>query len=443
MKKKIRLFVLVAFLAMAFVSFGQTGDSISSEYVYDVGTPGAQCAVKKAHQMTDLEFVPLDTMVANKKRTYLPGENCKGLIYSSVKETSTFVGFDVSFHTFMTALHNSRSVLYTENVGKAPYHGKNAIAYYGIVCSALVSYALGLNVYYNSNDFSQSDDMVLIDNQSVKGIQLADVLWRSGHVAIVTGIERNSETGAVVSVEYCEAVEQGCRRVVKRAQELNQKLKEGKWILFRYRDLEKNTYTPETEFVAVDGEQLTPYKYNDALCPNRGDKSCYITGDSVVLNVFGDGFDKTVIFRGSKKYYTTTINGDTDIVLKDLPYGDYKARLENKRRKTDFVCWKVVDVQVDANKEDETITYQSDNATPLYLEFCTITGSRPVWAWYILTDEDISNRFVKILNLPLSEELKNQESPMYVKVHFECEYGRVINKPILWKEGSKTNTKSK
>ena len=426
---------------MAVVSYGQAGDGTSQDYVDDVGSPGAQYAVMKAHQMTDLEFVPCGTIIANTRKTYLPGESCKGLIYSSVKEINTGIGVDVSFHTFMTAMHNPRSVLYTENISKPPYHGKNASAYYGTVCSALVSYALGLNVVRNTNDFSQSDDMILIDDQSVKGIQLADVMCTTGHVFIITGIKRNAKTGSVVSVEYCEAVQEGCRRVIKSTKEFNQKLSGGKWKIFRYKDLEKNTYTPLTEFVAVDGEQSTPFKYNDALCPNKGDKSCYITGDSVVLNIFGDGFDKLAIYKDSKKY-NTIINGDSDIVLKGLPYGDYTAKLEKKGEKTDFVSWKVVDVRVNANSEKNTITFHSDNATPIYMEFCTITGSRPAWAWYVLTDEDISNGFVNISDLPLSEELMNQESAMYAKVHFECEYGRVINKPILWKKDSKKTLKS-
>ena len=435
--KNNRLFLIVSFLVMVFVSFGQTDSVTSSDYVYDLGSPGAQCAVKKAHQMTDVEFVPLRTIVANTRKIYQPGENSKGMIYSSVKEINTGVGFDVSFHTFMTAMHNPRSVLYTVNLSKPPYHGKNASAYYGTVCSALVSYALGLSVVRNTQDFSQSDDMVLVDNQSIKNIQLADVLLSSNHIVIITGIKRNSKTGSVVSVEYCEAVQEGCRRVVKTAKEFNQKLSNGKWKMFRYKDLEKNTYTPLTEFVAVDGEQGEPFKYNDALCPNKGDKSCYVSGEDVVLNILGDGFEKVVLYKYSKKYNTIELNGDSDIVLKNLPYGDYKAMLERKGEKTDFVCWKVIDVRVKADPEKETISFHSDNATPVYLEFCMITGSRPSWAWYPLKKEDISKGYVKISDLPLSDTLRAQESAMYAKVHFDCEYGKVINKPILWNKDSK------
>lgn len=96
--------------------------------------------------MTDLQFIPSDTLYANKRKTYCPNISYKGLVYSSVLETNTFVGIDVSFHTFMTALRNPKSVLYTENINRPPYHGDlmGKGAYYGTVCSGFVSYALGL-----------------------------------------------------------------------------------------------------------------------------------------------------------------------------------------------------------------------------------------------------------------------------------------------------------
>ena len=416
------------FLAISLAGCAQVGQG----YVDDVGSVGAQNAVKKAHQMTDLEFVPLDTILANKSREYKPGKKYKGLIYSSVKETNTFVGLDVSFHTFMTAVHNPRSVLYTENVSLPPYHGKNAAAYYGTVCSALVSYALGLNIYLKSYDFPNSDKMILIKDQSSKGIQLADVMWKKGHVALVTGIRREKGTGKVSWIEYCEAVHKGSRRVEKSPEEFDQAIADGKWKIYRYTDLEKNGYTPQTQFVAVEGESQSPFTYNDDLCPNKGDKSCYVTGEKVVLNVLQDGFDEMTVYKDSKVYLKKKINGDSDIELTDLPYGNYKAMLQKGGKKTDFVYWNVVDVQVNVKVEKGTISFHSENAVPVYLEFCSLNGERPDWGKYVFTKKDISNGFVKVSDLPFSNQLNNSKSELYVKVHFANDYGKVINNPILW-----------
>ena len=404
-------------------------------YVDDVGTPGAQNAVKKAHQMTDLEFVPSDTLYANKRKSYYPNVKYQGLVYSSVFETNTFVGIDVSFHTFMTAMHNPKSVLYTEHLNQPPYLGRciGIGAYYGTVCSGFVSYALGFNVFQTTYDIPVADFMALVEDQSAKGIQLADVLWQKGHVALITGIRRDKSTGEIVRIEISEAWRTGCRRRVERGEKaFNKMLSDGKWKIYRYNDLEKNGYSPMTEFVAVEGEKRIPFQYNDAICPNKGDKSCYIIGENVVLNL-EEGYKKLEIYKDSKLYKQLNVGHELDIVLTDLPYGDYKARVTKNDKKSDFACWKVLDVQVDANAEADKVSFHSENATPVYLEFCQKTGT-PMMAWHVLTEEEISNGFVKISELSLADRLKKKESEIYVKVHFECEYGRVINKPVLWKK---------
>ena len=104
---------------------------------------GAINAVKKAYQLTDIIFSPL-LPIAYNQGTYKPNSTYKGMIYSSVKEIGTYVGSNVSFHTFMTAIHNPRSRIYTDRIDEPPYNGTNCRSYYGTVCSGLVSYALGL-----------------------------------------------------------------------------------------------------------------------------------------------------------------------------------------------------------------------------------------------------------------------------------------------------------
>lgn len=278
--------------------------------------------------------------------------------------------------------------------------------------------------------------MTLVEDQSAKGIQLADVLWQKGHVALITGIRRKKSNGEIVRIEISEAWRTGCRRrVVDGESDFNKMLSDGLWKIYRYKNLEKNKYEPLTEFVAVDGEKLRHFRYYNTLCPNKGDKSCYICGDVVILNVSGD-FDKLEIYKDSKPYKQVRMTTDKDIVLKELPYGDYKARLTKGWKKSDYTCWKVVDVHVNANESENIVSFHSENAIPIFLEFCTITGSRPVWAWYELTEKDIENGYVNIASLPLSDRLKKKKSDMYAKVHFECDYGRVVNNPILWNKKS-------
>lgn len=389
---------------------------------------GAMNAVKKAHQMTDLEFVPLSRIVANEDKTYKAGKLYKGLMYSSVKETNTFVGMDVSFHTFMTALHNPKSVLYTDNVSKLPYHGSNCGAYYGTVCSGLINYALGIDIYSRSYDIPKTDEMELVPNQSVSGLKVADVLWRRGHVVLVTEIVKD-KNGKIDKIEICQAQHGGCHRSYMSSESINEMLANGKWQVYRYKNLKKNTtYMPLTEFVAVEGEEKIPFTYNDDICTNKGDKACYVCGEKVVLNL-AQGFKTVEVYKDSVLYKKVNVGKIPDIELKDLPYGDYMARAINDTRKSDFTRWKVIDVNVRVDKADSKVYFSSSNSIPVYMEFSSINGFSLPKNVYVFSEEDIRNGF-KYVDNPILQGKQKKKGHTYLKVHFECDYGRVINRPI-------------
>lgn len=411
------------------IMFAQTGMNIDS-----LTRVGAMNAVKKAHQMTDLPIIPAVTFTSNStaKEKYVAGKKYKGVIYSSVKEINTYVGQDVSFHTFMTALHNPRSVLYTDRLDQPPYHGENCRAYYGTVCSGLISYALGFKITQRSSDILVEDNFELIADQSAKGIRLADLICKNGHPRLVTGIMKDIN-GKIISIEISFAANSGCKRYeVKGEDAFNRMLKKNNFKIYRYKELYKNTsYIPANNFVAVDGEKQSFFTYNDAICANKGDKSCYVTGEDVTLNVF-EGGDKVEIYKDSKLYKEISINHkDTNLILKKYPYGDYQARVVTGKKKSDYTCWKVIDVNVRIDKEKNRIYFSSANATPVYYEFSTISGGRPTNKKRVyaaeFTEKQIKNGFVTI-----EAPAKGKLGCTFVKVHFECDYGMVINKPVNW-----------
>lgn len=430
---KYRLFFLLV-LPLIMLGLKTTAHADRAVPVVDSLELGRLNAVKKAHQMTDLPIFPVSALRANNYKAYEARQEAKGLIYSSTREINTSVGQDVSFHTFMTALHNPKSVLYTEDISKSPYHGTNCRAYYGTVCSGLVTYALGLNITQRSADIPVADYMELIKDQSATGVCIADVLWRNGHVALVTAIERKRD-GRIGKIEYCEAVKSGCkRRVLESGTAFNKMLSNRNMRIYRYKYLYKNTsYTSINDFVAVDGEKKMPFVYNDDICTNKGDKTCFVVGEKVVLNTT-KGFDKVEVYKGTELYKTINIGKDSDVVLPDLPYGDYRARVVNSNKKSDYTHWKMIDVNVKIDRKNNRIYFKSANATPVYYEFCTSAGDRPtnknrVYAAEF-TEKEINDGFVTVDAPP--QPTKEKRGHRYVKVHFSCDYGRVINKPINW-----------
>lgn len=145
----------------------------------------------RAQRISQISWTPLRS-IPNNSGYFPAGVTIKGIPYSSVKEIDKFVGLDVSFVTFMTALHNPRSVLYTENISKPPYKGSNCATYYGTVCSSTVDYALGLRVPYSTSMIETIPLFKKSIQQAPEFIQLGDLLLSKGHVVMVYDIIRYS-----------------------------------------------------------------------------------------------------------------------------------------------------------------------------------------------------------------------------------------------------------
>ncbi len=391
---------------------------------------GTMNAVKKAYQMTDIVYTPENAIEAN-SRTYQKGTTYSGLIYSSVKELGTYVGPNVSFHTFMTAIHNPRSKIYTDRLDKPPYHGTNCRAYYGTVCSGLVSYALGVS--YGSYDFPVSDVFVEVDHNIIDSIRVADVLWKSGHVALITDVSKDDE-GHVIDVEICEAVQNGCKRYTLTNEKFIALMKNTFKRIYRYIELYKNVnYTPAPEFVAVLDEIPIPFTYNDYLCADKGDKACYLENEDVTINIFHD-YDYLEVYKDDELYSRISSTGTQDIFLQDLPYGDYKASIcyGSEHKKSDYTYWKVVNIELTPDRVNGRLYFKSVNAIPYKMNFSNLSGSRkyPFTQLYShqLTDEERACGYMII-----PQELTKNKYP-YIHFSVSTEYGTIEHKPLNWFE---------
>lgn len=427
MKRK--LIVICLLTIGIFSSYPLLGSNNEKDVVEDIPSPGACNAIKRAYQMVDICFTPLNDFTANPNKKYYRGKEYQGLIYSNVEELQTYIGTDVSFHTYMTAIHNPKSVIYTENIKRPPYHGiKHCGAYYGTICSSFVAYALDLKVLKFCYERLTKDYFQLVNDQSSRGIRLADVIHSNTHMMLVTGIKRDSLSGKAVEIEICESALRGCRRKSITGDKLESLISDGR-KLYRYKYLDSIKYKPLTDFVALGDEQITPFKYNDDICTSRGDKACFTVGDSVVLNI-AKGFKVLEVYKDGHLYKKMRVGNGLDVILKDLPYGDYNGRLVDDHRNSDFTYWKVIDVNVEIDSVTKHVRFHSENATPVYLDFVTLSGVRPPNASFEFAEDDVKNGILDVSSYrPYKKWIRKG---LFVRVHFECEYGRVMNKPIQW-----------
>ena len=375
--------------------------------------------------MTDITFTPVQPIAFN-KGTYRAGTQYRGMIYSSVKETGTYVGSNVSFYTFMTAIHNPRSKIYTDRIDQSPYHGTNCRSYYGTVCSGLVSYALGLT--YISSDFVVSDEMEEQDISNPDCLHIADVLWRSTHVAIIMDVVRD-QNDKTISVEISEAITNGCRRYSVSRYSFEKTTAASYEKVLRYNHLERNqNYTPVPEFVPVFDEERVPIIYNDDICVDKGDQSCYFVGDDVILNILSSG-DIVEIYKDGALLSTISVDSE-DIRLVDLGYGYYQARIKKGDSFSDFISWVMIDCTIESAKNEMKVYFRSSNSRPVSLFFCDISGSRKSPSTEVLgrdfTEEEIS---LGCINIPQDRIKSNRQ---YFKITFETDFGRLSTLPIKW-----------
>ena len=104
-------------------------------------------AVEYARIMSRVKWTPVAGGMPMRGGYFEEGTEYTGVPYSSVKSVGRYIGFDIFLKTFLAAVENPHSVLYTENLyGEV----KNAECYYGKVCSSYTSYALQCGIWYVS-----------------------------------------------------------------------------------------------------------------------------------------------------------------------------------------------------------------------------------------------------------------------------------------------------
>jgi hypothetical protein len=153
-------------------------------------------AVEYARIMSRVKWTPVADGMPKRGGFFKDGTEYTGVPYSSVKTVGRYIGFDIFLKTFLAAVQNPHSVLYTENLyGEV----KNAECYYGKVCSSYTSYALQCGIWYVSRLHGPPyrDGVIQVEPQSAQSARVGDVIYTppatatgGSHVELVTGITK-------------------------------------------------------------------------------------------------------------------------------------------------------------------------------------------------------------------------------------------------------------
>ena len=344
---------------------------------------GVQNAIDRAYSLTDVEWTPLANVPGVKKIngefTVVPfeaGKTYRGIPYSGVTANDCYVGLNVSLESFMTALENENSVLYTENLFST---NPKSATYFGTVCSKFVQYALDVPGSYNTNNVANIPGMETIalpGKYTVDQIKLGDVvLHTQNHTTICTDILYDAD-GNVAFIEISEAVMPLCRRMYWSPEEFYEHF-EG-YRLCRYQYIDQTPAIGETE--------LTD---DYALMPRFGDKYNYkVSSTKATVDVLESGYHKAVILRDGVVIDEIVLNGATAFKFDRSVPGYLEMYLEKEDgTRSNSVYANVVksSVSVDDSKDFArgalTVTIEGSSGTPLYVQvgsahaiFCNVEG---------------------------------------------------------------------
>jgi hypothetical protein len=315
-------------------------------------------AATHARLLSQVKWSPVaETLPSRKGGFFEKGKTYTGVPYSSVRSEGRYIGFDIALRTFLAAVENPHSVLYTENfTGKV----SNAAAYYGSVCSAYTSYALGCGFPEVSRRYGPgiSQGIMLVEPQSAQAAQVGDVIYTphatetsGSHVEIVTGITRDL-SGRVTSVLVEESRPPTTATTDRSAANFEAHLATKNKQLFRItdRDLWRADNRAEPLRFPNFALDATPPTINRSLLLDLGDWVPYQKGHPVKFHVMDRdqlGVKTLIIQRAHTTVEEIPLRGSGVIERTFTDCGDYTAHVIHRDGSSSPACeFAVCDLQL-------------------------------------------------------------------------------------------------
>lgn len=380
--------------------------------------------------------------ISNNRGYFIKGDTIIGLPYSSVKELQKFIGLDVSIYTFLTAVNNPYSLLYSENVAAGnqcylggKYNGQNSHTFYGTVCSSFTAFCYGENYNYTSFNYrrGQVPNYSLKKSQDLKDLIAGDLYWCPGHVGLITDVIKDS-LGNINNIEFFESA--GTRVTSKKytANDFLRRLagngdakKQG--YLYENRLVKKSStkYSKQNMDIqnneiqsALDSMSVIPME----ICTWFGDRPCIGEWDRLMINFNKKQFDKIIISLHDVPIDTLDIyNKDHSIEYKPKEAGIYKAQLASSSQVSPiYTSFEVLDTSTKIHyKKNKTVdVIFAEDSDPEIIYWVNKVGDQHTFPISIPEEAKKKGR--------ITLELCTKKDAM-VRVIYRGQYGRAINKP--------------
>ena len=367
--------------------------------------------LKRVEQGMNLTYTTLDVLPQH-RGDIAAGTEVHGLVYSSSREEMLCVPNCVSWDSFMTALKNPNSYVYTRTSKLT-----NSKTYYGNVCSGFLSYAYNLNRVSNSAEMVRLSEFTKRAKQDVDHLELGDLLKKTSHVICVYDILRDA-SGKIVLVRFAQETNPLAYIMGDTPQGTNTML-DTIYKAYKFNKFDSITYT-ESQWVSARDEGKKNPKWNTVLIPRRGDKANWPLGETVEIDIMKKGsYTKALLYKDSTLIKETSISNIKCLSYEGLGHGTYKVCLSNGTDRSGFCYFKVVTSQVkvkNLGNGKAKIWFSSEDGTPSWYSWDTVNGAS------IKFPEKTGNITSKMKsNGYLTTAYKG--GPWYFRVYFKNEYG--------------------
>lgn len=321
---------------------------------------GVANAMKRARQLVELWWTPIrpfphyqivsrqpDEQSERIRGFYTPWRAKQGMVYSSVRQYERFVGYNISLETFMTALSNPNSVLYTRPQYES---GPSTFSFYGIVCSCFVSYTLNMPYMVPCAQWPMYEGVSEVDTADLDNLKLGDIVLNTErHVTIITDILRDAD-GHVREIHISESTPPLCVCTPFTPQCFCKRYIDNGFRVYRYAGIHDVPYIP-SPYVHLEGDPDLEPETDYALMPDFGNKANYLKGIELVeITVLEDGWEQVAVTCPDGTRILHNIDDHRVRIPSELP-GYYTASCARGETESRAVEWCVVNTEIALEKE--------------------------------------------------------------------------------------------
>ena len=350
-----KILLLSASILLAISASAQRKTEFDGEFWQDQPLPGWETEVfNRMELMGRIKWTtqaPMAKCYYVKEAMFDAYEEVSGIPYSGVHDFCGYVGKDVSFYTFLSAVYNDQSSMYKVNYHLQPYDRLKAGPFYGEVCSSSACYVWGLPLMLFTKFIREGKSVYLDDmGQNIDDLQLYDGFCYMGHIVVISGLGRDGD-GVIRHIDIFEGAGPHNKfRSYTRESFQKKMIEEKDGHIYRFDNEKWGKLVGLAPFI----EQAPGISrdFNTDLSPENGERVTLPEGKPVNIDILSKKYKTLEVYKDGQPWSSQPATEKGVIALENLPTGLYNAWLASPKKNSKPVEFQVAQKECKVWYED-------------------------------------------------------------------------------------------